>query len=968
LIPTTYSLPKHLQEKHVPEALYARAKTMTKYEKAGVRKKRGKEQKKRSFLKTKKITLTESELPCVLVSLRGEYIFHDSMEGIATYVERINSDDVSNYQVSLKGFKEDIDRILKTIEHRKQNLVTETLTFPKDAAIPLIGTKGTHLSNFGQSYGVYLKIDSKKNDDGGFDDCKVTMVGLQEEVNNASVAMEKFLATNGEVVLDRWKYEYMLHNYFSIKSGKVHALAKQCKAQLVFDGGKVRFYVSGSKQHKHLDLMKNNFTRFADEKLIRLPVNSSGVPNWLKPSFGDTKGNKDAYLLKKRLMQDHNVTLYDSSDDDSINDGEYWIVGPDNNETRQFQIEFFKFIDNSITIDNSIVPRLLGQIKKIQDTTDTFIQLLYKDATEKENVILIVGDKKDVANATSIIKKTLNRASFESHSNVLQTQLTIRPDIKYDWSTANEFINCSVQHVAGENSTDEVKVYYDNQESLQMLKEYIQKRNLHADGNAELLEAEIYLPNIIAPQILGRRLRNLRCLRFFTGADISRSDVGLEFHGSKEQVDEALLLTRSKIEAISQQATDKPTELYEFPVAAVPVFMQKDNRNAINEFTRISAETGTLLQYVQKGLDLRKKTLLIFGTPAQCKLAKQRCEDIVNSLNIESVTIHLDKYVSEDIDINTITDGLFNSLHNFQARSKAALIVRSDTVEIHGDKKYIDKGIQALGDIIETFKGKEAQVIRMPEIRIAEIIGSSGKNIRRLKKISGCSEIRVLDDRAIGVEEGFQQIEFIGGKYQTEIAIDQLIQDLESRDRRHFSLNRRISNENLELLMRDDGEFLRNVMVICDVRISITEEETLTEKDFANVKFQGFGSNLTKALNLIEKYTATGERPDFYEKKFAIKSSNFELHNIDQTTKSIPKHLKQLKMIERNSSSLFKSLKSRPLGMVELSVVGSTDEINMARQLLNSEINRECSDDDNNLVVEVDENFLAMEAARMKKN
>ena len=55
--------------------------------------------------------------------------------------------------------------------------------------------------------------------------------------------------------------------------------------------------------------------------------------------------------------------------------------------------------------------------------------------------------------------------------------------------------------------------------------------------------------------------------------------------------------------------------------------------------------------------------------------------------------------------------------------------------------------------------------------------------------------------------------------------------------------------------------------------------------------------------------------------------------------------------------------------MVEVSVVGSNEEINVAKQLLNDEINREFPDDDSNLVVEIDENFIAKEAAqRMKKN
>ena len=215
------------------------------------------------------------------------------------------------------------------------------------------------------------------------------------------------------------------------------------------------------------------------------------------------------------------------------------------------------------------------EFQKIQNTTDTFIQLFNIDGTGNECIIFIVGSENNVASARGIIEKTCNRVDFERHAGVHETQLAIRPDIKYDWSIANEFITCSVQQPADLTYTDEVKVYYDSEDSLQKLKKYIEKRNLHADGNVELSEAEIYLPSIIAPQICGKGQRNLRCLRFFTGAGISRSEVGLKFHGPKEQVDEAILLTRSKIEAISQQATDKPTEVYEFPVAAVPVFMQK---------------------------------------------------------------------------------------------------------------------------------------------------------------------------------------------------------------------------------------------------------------------------------------------------------------------------------------------------------------------------------------------------------
>ena len=941
LIPTTYALPKHLQEKFVPEALYARAQTMTKREKTDIRNKKKKERKKLRSLENRKIILNENELPSVLVS-GGPYLFHNSMEGIGTYVERVK--DGEDYEISLRGSNDNIERILEKIEHRKQNLITETLEFPKELAIPIIGKKGANLRRFGQDHGVYLKLKSDTSGEGNFDNLKVEMIGLQEEVEFASEAMKIFVKDPSIVRPFRWRYEYLLHNHFSSEIGKINAMCSEFKGHVVFKDGTVLCYVDKMNpfsKKKSKDTMAKAIRTFASEKLIRLPINSSAVPDWLQPLFGDTNGNKNAFLLKKYLMQNYNVTLYDSNEDDDDEDGRYWVVGLDDNDTRQFQSDFLRLIGNSFVIDNSVLPRVLGQVKKIQDTTNTFIQFLYKDSTKKENVCLIIGSDDNVNNAKDLIEKISSRDSFEKEAGVQQTMLKIREDMKYDWSIANEFINCSVQ---SGNNDDEVAVFYDTDESLQRLEDYIQKRNLHVDGSndVEFVEDEIYLPSIIVPQISGKGQKNLRCLRFFTGANISLSDAGLKFQGPKEQVEEAVRLTRSKIEAISQQATDKPTDVYEFPVAAVPVFMQKEKRNAMNEFTRISAETGTLLQFKQEGLDLRKKTLLIFGTPAQCKVAKQRCVDVVDSINIESVTVQLNKYTSDGVDTDTITDGLFDNLHNFQVRSNAALIVRSDTVEIHGDERYIDKGVAVLGEIIDTFKDKETQMITIPENRISEIIGGGGKNIRRLKKISGCSGIQIHDERTVGVEEGFKQVEFTGKRYQTEIAIDQLFQDLEFADRRYSTITRNVDNKDLQLLLQDDGEFLRNLIIICGIKMSIKEEETLTGRDSSRVEFKGFGSNLYKALSLIEKYVKTGERPEFFEMKYTIKKNKLSqvlgvpgLKNIGKNAQStIPGHLKHLKMVERNSLALFKSLSKRRYGVVDLTIVGTKEEISKARQLL----------------------------------
>ena len=61
---------------------------MTKREKTDIRNKKKKERKKLRSLENRKIILNENELPSVLVS-GGPYLFHNRMEGIGTYVERV---------------------------------------------------------------------------------------------------------------------------------------------------------------------------------------------------------------------------------------------------------------------------------------------------------------------------------------------------------------------------------------------------------------------------------------------------------------------------------------------------------------------------------------------------------------------------------------------------------------------------------------------------------------------------------------------------------------------------------------------------------------------------------------------------------------------------------------------------------------------------------------------------------------
>ena len=65
--------------------------------------------------------------------------------------------------------------------------------------------------------------------------------------------------------------------------------------------------------------------------------------------------------------------------------------------------------------------------------------------------------------------------------------------------------------------------------------------------------------------------------------------------------------------------------------------------------------------------------------------------------------------------------------------------------------------------------------------------------------------------------------------------------------------------------MRNDGEFLRNLMLTCNIDISIDEEETMAGNEFVNVKMVGSGASLKKAHSIIDKYIETSERPEFFK-------------------------------------------------------------------------------------------------------
>ena len=155
-------------------------------------------------------------------------------------------------------------------------------------------------------------MKSNTSSEGNFDNLKVEMIGLQEEVEFASEAMKIFVKDPSIVRPFRWRYEYLLHNHFSSEIGKINAMCSEFKGHVVFKDGTVLCYVDKMNpfsKKKSKDTMAKAIRTFASEKLIRLPINSSAVPDWLQPLFGDTNGNKNAFLLKKYLMQNYRFFL-----------------------------------------------------------------------------------------------------------------------------------------------------------------------------------------------------------------------------------------------------------------------------------------------------------------------------------------------------------------------------------------------------------------------------------------------------------------------------------------------------------------------------------------------------------------------------------------------------------------------------------------------------------------------------------
>ena len=349
---------------------------------------------------------------------------------------------------------------------------------------------------------------------------------------------------------------------------------------------------------------------------------------------------------------------------------------------------------------------------------------------------------------------------------------------------------------------------------------------------------------------------------------------------------------------------------------------------------------------VMKGLDLRKRMVKIFGDPSQCKAAKQRLMKIVDSVNAESRTVHLDEYTDENLDSNVIKARLFENLKEFSELSRTSIIVRQDTVEIYGDQRYIDESRGVLDDLVDTFRDRcHSKVIDVPHDRIGDLIGKGGKNIRRWKKVSGCDYVGVLTDEAVGAEQGFVEVEIIGKEFQTEIAAEVMMDYLATQDKTTHRHVRKILTDDLSLLMDNDGEFLRNLMLTCNIDISIDEEETMAGNEFVNVKMVGSGASLKKAHSIINKYMETSERPEFFKKTFTIKQnalyeSPLDLNppkDIDDHDFQVPRHFeKQLKSIEWRSGALFLPLERKDDGNIDFTVVGSRDEIKTARSMLDT--------------------------------
>lgn len=272
------------------------------------------------------------------------------------------------------------------------------------------------------------------------------------------------------------------------------------------------------------------------------------------------------------------------------------------------------------------------------------------------------------------------------------------------------------------------------------------------------------------------------------------------------------------------------------------------------------------------------------------------------------------------------------------------MIVRQDTVEIYGDQKYIDDSRGVLDDLVDTFTDRcHSKVITVPANRIGDLVGKGGKNMRRWKRQSGCDYVGVLTDREIGVEQGYVEVETIGKEFQTEIAAEMMMEHIAEEDDRKSNHIRQIETDDLSLLLRDDGEFLRNLMLTCNVDISIGEEETMTGNELINVNMAGSGASLKKVHSLIDKYIETSERPEFFKQTFTIKKNALYESPLDLNPPEdladnyfqVPRHFgNRMKSAEWGSAALFHPLKRKGNGDIDFDVVGSRDEIKAAKKML----------------------------------
>ena len=676
---------------------------------------------------------------------------------------------------------------------RDTKYIWERVEIEKDSAGLVIGKKFTNLNRIAFSSGAYLNV-SERGEKGT---CAIDLYGTQAQISSAKRSIElseSVIALDESQPVSAWLRA-------SVKGGETGQLLKSHGVKMDFQNDSNAATIVGpGKQAQRAR------TELEDALLSQVQKRSISIPDY-------QQSENAVHVLTEYLRQKFDTILISNDHNDAT---AFDAVGPKKN-LNMVSTWLQAHVDTKVIVPSDLIKFVIGEhgshVKRIRNETGS--KSCAVDCGDF-HIVYFYGSLKEMTKAKALVENIVDR---QVDKGIVESTAEIAPGVDYHWGAVHRWTGALTN--ASPSSTD-VNIFGENEAVIDDVKGYISRRTKHS---GETKKSSLLISNDAAGQILGRSGSNLEALHVLTGASISYDNGEVSLVGPEDQVEHAERLIRSKVVAISQESMASAGVSVEIPVAGTGLLMGNmfgENSRWPNFIARTALETGTLLQISQSGVDERKKTLTAYGAPEQVSVAVDSIQDLLENTELSSEKMQLAGKMHL---AGALIGENGEHVRQLQERYNTKILLRGQSIEIHGERSLVRKTMEALEEEITKLDLQKTVRVRIPKERIGEIVGKGGKHLREIRSLSGAVRVAISQTDS---DWHANHIEIQGTPQQIKAAKAELRRKMDEIESSSYESFLKVPREHIAFLLGKDGEVVRRIADSSNSKIQLlpgTEED-----------------------------------------------------------------------------------------------------------------------------------------------